>query len=345
MSLALSTCRRLLLAGMLLPFPTLAQSPAVLPLPDGGVVEVIGLRRWTVQMLQDSLARHAPGTTLQSHACAAALRYKLGFADASAVRHVRNGVVQRVVVTVREPQDSALVRYRPMPLERALGRTEWHPVSALFLDRPRAFHIALRLYTAIPGQMDLDHGTGEDSVAAAAALEFLKSRTTEDDRRAAHEALATSPYFAERIAAALILGNFADRDDTYWSLIDAMRESDGPVKQIAGDVLDAVSETAPRKVDWGPAAEGVHAMLNGTSVVTLPKLVRILSRTGVDSSHAKAFLRGGGDMLLAYVASETDMLSRSARTLLVQLRGEDLGPSPAAWRTWIEGLSFEPTSR
>ena len=342
MSLASSTCRRLVLAGMLLPLPTLAQSPSVLPLPGGGAVEVIGLRQWTLQMLQDSLARHAPGTTLQSHACAAALRYKLGFADASAVRHVRNGVVQRVVVTVREPQDSALVRYRPMPLEAGPGRAEWHPVSALFLERPRAFHIALRLYTAIPGQMDLDHGTGEDSVAAAAALEFLKARTTEDDRQAAHEALAKSPYVAERIAAALILGNFADRDDTYWALVEAMRESDGPVKQIASDVLDAVSTAAPRKVDWGPAAEGIHAMLNGTSVVTLPKLVRILSRTGVDSAYANPFLRGGGDMLIAYAASETEMLSRSARTLLVQLRGTDLGPSPEAWREWV--LSFEPTS-
>lgn len=338
MSPALSSCRRLVLACSLFALPAFAQSPALLPLPNGAVVEVIGLRRWTVQMIQDSLARYSPGTTLQSHACAAALRYKLGFADAAAVRHVRNGVVQRVVVTVREPQDSALVRYRPMALDRAAGRTEWQPVSALFLERPRAFHIALRLHTAIPGQMDVDHGTGDDSVAAATALAFLRARTSEDDRKAAREALAASPNFAERIAAALILANFADRDDTYWALLDAMRESDGPVKQIASDVLDAVSTTAPREVDWGPAADGIHAMLNGTSVVTLPRLLRILNRTGVDSAHAKPFLRGGGDMLLAYAASETDMLSRSARALLVQLRGADPGSSHAEWRAWVEGL-------
>jgi hypothetical protein len=32
-------------------------------------LEVLGLRRWTVQMLRDSLARRVPGATLESDAC------------------------------------------------------------------------------------------------------------------------------------------------------------------------------------------------------------------------------------------------------------------------------------
>ena len=64
--------------------PLRAQTRAELPLRDGRVVEVLGLRRWTLAMLQDSLARYAPGERLERHSCAAALRYRLGFADAAA---------------------------------------------------------------------------------------------------------------------------------------------------------------------------------------------------------------------------------------------------------------------
>src|SRR4051812_28278239 len=48
-------------------------------------LELIGLKRWTVPMIQDSLRRYAPTDSLMSHACAAILRQKLRFADASVV--------------------------------------------------------------------------------------------------------------------------------------------------------------------------------------------------------------------------------------------------------------------
>jgi hypothetical protein len=47
-----------------------------------GRVTVIGLRRWTVSMLGDSLHRRSPGTTLEDAACVAVLRDELHFADA-----------------------------------------------------------------------------------------------------------------------------------------------------------------------------------------------------------------------------------------------------------------------
>jgi hypothetical protein len=46
-------------------------------------IEVVGLEHWTVKMIQDSLDKYSPGDSLQSHACAAILRYKLHFADAA----------------------------------------------------------------------------------------------------------------------------------------------------------------------------------------------------------------------------------------------------------------------
>lgn len=62
----------------------LVSAQEVLRLP-GKMVEVIGLRQWTLAMLQDSLAALTPRESLTSHACAVVLRYKLGFPDAAAV--------------------------------------------------------------------------------------------------------------------------------------------------------------------------------------------------------------------------------------------------------------------
>ena len=50
--------------------PAYGQTPAVIHLPHK-TIEVVGLERWTVQMIQDSMDRYSPGDSLQSHACAA----------------------------------------------------------------------------------------------------------------------------------------------------------------------------------------------------------------------------------------------------------------------------------
>ena len=313
-----------------------SQSPAVLTLPDGRVIEVLGLRRWSLAMLQDSLSRYSPGDSLQTHSCAAVLRYTLRFADAAATTYIfRPDRPERVVVSVREPQDSARVHYRDLPRDTANARLEWQPITTVMTTRPAAFWPAVGAFTSGGRGQPARYRTPADSAAAARMLTFLRARTSAPDRLLAQDALAGSPNVLDRAAAALILANFADRDDTWWALVEAMRESDGMAKGVAATVLQAL---APRHVDWSPVTVGIHAMLDGTSLFELPTLVSVLSTTGVGPAQAAPFLRGGGDMLLAYLGSGTEMLSSSAHTLLVQLRGADLGGAPEPWRVWIAGL-------
>ena len=59
------------------------QPLARIQLDTNRVVEVIGLRWWTVEMIQDSLRKYAPGQRLDSANAATTLRYKLHFADAA----------------------------------------------------------------------------------------------------------------------------------------------------------------------------------------------------------------------------------------------------------------------
>ena len=322
-----------------------AQSPALLTRPDGVVVEVIGLRRWTIDMVQDSLARYAAGVTLDSHACAAALRYKLGFADAAATRMMERGVLKRVVVVVVEPHDSARVRYRTPGADTVVTRPHWQAATAVMKQQPRVFQRVVTIYTAAPGEVATSYGEGSDSAQVAEAVAFLRERVSEQDRLEAHDVLWRGSNHHERAIAALILANFPHRDDTYRMLVEAMRETDGPVKGVAARVLEAVSSRSRRVVDWAPASEAIHAMLDGTSLVTLPALMDVLVTTGVDSTMARPLLQDGATTLLAYVGSSTPSHAQRARALLARLHGSDLGPSVDAWRMWVSGLSDAPPHR
>lgn len=317
-----------------------AQHPAVLTLANGGTVEVLGLRRWTLAMLQDSLAKYAPSDSLQSHACAATLRYKLGFADAASTEFIfREGEPSRVVVSVREPQDSARVRYRVMPLDTVNSRALWRFVTDAIARQPAAFWPAEREYLSPrPHVSPPRFRSPTDSVAGTAIIMYLRARTTDRDRRAALDALAHAPNVYDRATAALILANFGARDDTWWALADALRESDGIVKGVAADVLQSLSERSPHPVRWRSASPGIHAMLDGTSLFELPQLIAVLTLTGTGPADARPFLRGGGEMLLAYLGSANPMLSDTSHRLLVKLRGMDLGADVKPWQAWVASL-------
>src|SRR2546426_6814928 len=121
-----------------------------------GIVEVVGLRRWTVQMIQDSAAKYAPGQDLASHACAAVLCLKLKFADASVVFYRTDTVYYRsdtalsggvLIVSVIEPQDSALVRYKPRYHDSLPVHPEWRTAVDVFENHNHAFQTAVQSAT------------------------------------------------------------------------------------------------------------------------------------------------------------------------------------------------------
>lgn len=85
----------------------------------GTRVEVLGLHRWTLGALQDSVRRRVPGQSLSDAACMVTLRDSLHFADALVEDHTYStpGEPTRryLIIKVIEPQDSARVHWRPAP--------------------------------------------------------------------------------------------------------------------------------------------------------------------------------------------------------------------------------------
>jgi len=318
---------------------TLGAQTAVIRMP-GKTVEVVGLKRWTVSMIQDSMAKYSPGDSLHSHACAAVLRYKLGFADAAATSYRGIGDGEHVVVSVVEPQDSVRARFRPAPFDSAGTRREWSDALAVHARNRRAFHAAIHLY--LPRQKSprepLPAELRADSADLAQVWRFLESHRSARDYEVARHTLLGDPNFGNRMLAAALLANFPDRDPAWWALVEAMREEDGIVKGVAASILAGLAEHSPRRVDWEPVSPAIHAMLNGTSLFMLPTLLRVLPATGAGPHSAAPFLAGGGEMLLAYVGAEQPYVREEARRFLAALSGVDHAYDANRWRRWIETL-------
>jgi hypothetical protein len=329
-----------LLAGAVtLIFASAASSQQVLVLPDR-TVEFIGLQHWSMAMVQDSLAVYSPADSIHKHTCAAALRYRLGFAEAASVAYLDGGSLY-VIVSVVEPQDSVRVRHRYLPLDTANSREEWHDAVQVIRTRPDLFHVAIDGYTpdfAVRGIQPPPH-LGPDSAQVLRVWGFLAARRSEEDFQVAMAVLTDgAPSLYDRMVAAAILANFSDRDVTSWVLADALRESDGPVKAIAGTVLAASAAREPRRVQWGPAASTIHALLNGTGLFEMRRVLEWLPRMGAGPEYSKEFLAGGGEMVLAYLAAEHEPTRELAHRFLVALRVNDCGEGADCWRDWITSL-------
>jgi hypothetical protein len=333
-----------LVSTLTLPTPGRAQSAQrvhndILETPSARL-ELIGLKRWTLAMIQDSLARYAPGDSLTSHACAAILRGKLGFADAAAQYYPPGseaGTNGYWAVPVVEPQDSARVRYRARPRDSVPDRVEWAAALAIFRQHNQVFQSAIQWPAFLLARMHPD--SVEPRLAPARPLlEFLRKHRTEADRHSALWTLAHDGNVHQRGMAAVVVAGFPEHDSTWWALADAFRDQDPMVSATASQVLSTLSQSVARTVNWAPAADDVRAVLDGTALFTQTILLDALAATRVDPALASTLLRGGGELVLAKLRSQDPRGSRAAYRFLAQVSARDFGQNAAAWENWIRSL-------
>jgi len=248
--------------------------------------------------------------------------------------------LDRIVVVVVEPQDSARVRHRIAPMDTVAPRAEWAPLIRVVSESPGPFQISLWQYRAWRGgdSTTLRSLPGTDSSAVLSVWRFLAAHQSRADKAAALRTVHADSNYRNRMAAVALLSNFTDDDRVLHALLRAQLEADGPVGAMASMVLSSFAQTSPRSVDWAPVAPELHQMLRGTALFHLTGTLRLLAATGADSSLAVPLLRDGGEMLLAFAAAESTDLRSSAHRLLVALRGKDLGHDAKAWANWVRTL-------
>jgi hypothetical protein len=317
---------------------TVVRAQTIVETPTA-TVELIGLRTWTLPMLEDSL--HAVDSTisLSSHACAAVLRSKLGFPDAAVQVYpaVLTGAERdRIVITLLEPADSQLVRYRRPNVDTLPSRAAWKGPIDLFENASGEFQ------SAIQTSVFSHHLSPADSAAmtptASRLREFLAQHRTTDDFATAVATLTDDGNYRNRVVAVLILAGFATEDSAWWMLTEALRDPDGRVSATAQQVLGWLMRHEARPVIWAPAALTLRDLLNGTDLFAHNLVMEMLARTDVARALAPELLADGGALVLAKVRAH-DPTSRSAATaFLHQLSGRDFGDDAEAWQQWVTSL-------
>jgi hypothetical protein len=304
-------------------------------------IELIGLKRWTLPMIEDSLRRYAPDDALLSHACAAVLREKLKFADASVTYYTTtiSGKLTKpyMAVTVVEPQDSGLIRYRAPFLDSLPARRAWAPILAVFEKHNLAFQDAVQRPEFLWSDSPLR--TADSALTPALPLrQFLRTHHTAKDRRLALATLATDGNSDNRVAATVLLANFSNSDSVWWGLAGALRDPAATVRGTAAQVLTALTRRARHRVNWAPATQTVRAILDGTNLFAHNGMMEVLAATQVDPVLARPLLKDGGYIVLAKLSAEGMAERQAARRFLVQIAGRDLGDAPGVWHEWLHGL-------
>lgn len=297
----------------------------------GVSVEVLGLEDWTIPRLE-ALLRADGREPLTSGACAAVLQ-ELGFPAATAVyMNGRGDSTEYITISLVEPADSARVR-RISPGEDTTGiRPEWD-LPATLAARPHLYRAAISMM----GRTFLPSMTAADSARMRRIWSFWAAHGAPADLALARTVLATDPGVLNRVVAASLLAHGPAADEVWRQLMRSVREQNDHVSTMAARSLTVLART-PRRVDWAPAADDIHAILRGTSLWNLSEVMDVLVATGADSASAASFLAGGGEAVLARLDSREEHFAGSARRFLTAMRGRDLGAAPAAWRAWVASL-------
>lgn len=338
-----------MVAGLLLAGPTRDLSAQVAYDSPRGRVEVLGLRQWTLQALQDSIQHRVPGQTLADAACMVTLRDSLHFADASVnslTYSTKPGAAEQhyLVIKVIEPREAARVLWSPAPRDSfKVLRPEYAPVILPVTDSLGRIWMArllgpLQSYGRAPSERaaalrSRPRAARDD---AERLWRFLDAHRSEADRRTAVAALRRDGPYINRVVAAAVLANFPEQDSTWWALAEALRDGNEAVRTTALTVLRGMPA---RQVDWAPAVPALRALLGGTNVGATQEVLELLGHTHVSAELARPLLHDNGGWVLTHLRAEYPGASYSAHALLVRLNnGRDLGTSDAAWASWIATL-------
>ncbi|HEX6038783.1 hypothetical protein [Longimicrobium sp.] len=294
--------------------------------PSTTVVEVLGLRTWTREMMEDSVARFQPGVSLADHACAVILRDSMGFANAAS-RTLNVGDTSWTVLPVVEPQRRAQVRFAAYTVRRP-QQAAWADVFAVLEAHPQSLG-GLQYPGVLLGDADSAFGQplpqGTD-----AARQAIRGHRTPRDWALARDALLSDSSYTNRTVAALVLSNFAERDSTYYLLADGLRAMDSGAS-AAELVLRVLRRDAPRPVDWAPASSTLTALFGGTNLFAYTDVMEALVATRVDPVLGRELARVDTILLLDHLGARNPVTPGSVQRYLAYVYGRDLGRDPAAW--------------
>ncbi len=307
-----------------------------------GPVEFVGLERWTVDMVIDSLGTQTPRPSPTQYPVA--LR-RLGFPRASVERTlapaptatVPQASTGHVLVTVVEPHRAPELSLRGGFESDREPPESWATTDDLYqLDNPIFLAaVGSRLIRGIQGVTPIGPGSLGTAERVWSALDRTRSP---EDLTAARDLLGTHRQPERRAVAASILGGFPEEESAWLDLVGALLDPSARVSAVANLALGSMIVAAPRNVEWASSVATLRTLIAGANLAGFPTVLQVLVSTEVSPSLAAALLTDNTHLVLGHLASDASPHRETAHRFLVHLSGRDLGFERDEWRGWIEGL-------
>lgn len=231
-----------------------------------GRVEVLGLRHWTLAMLQDSIRRYVPGQELHDAACMITLRDSLHFVDASVdwFQMTSPGQPTRSLLAVKviEPTQASRVQWDVHPRDEFTSLIpDYAPLILSVTDSTGAVWRG-RLLNWLQLADNAQRAAALARNAAARAdgermFAFLADHRADADRVRAMRVLARDGLWVNRMIAVGVLSEFSQHDSTWWAMVRALRDPHEGVRSavVAPAHALACSRLAARHGGSSAAAE------------------------------------------------------------------------------------------
>lgn len=274
---ALALCASFLVALAVFTLPSFAQN---IVQEDGNTIEFIGLKKWTVKQLQDSVRKHDSRGKLGF--CAATLKSNLKFCDASVIFFSKDSLI----ITVIEPQDSLLVRRNAYFAGDVRLTREWDTFQEAF--DAKVFEKGLATETRF---------NSDDSAMSAMrkfineAPSFIKFDTIafQNIRTALH----TNPVPVEQLAkvirsnwdahsrgvAALAMTKFPDNDTCLQSVLYAMNDIGASTTIVnAIEYFSTILKNRTREIALAPLYKELRPLVNGSNLFAYHDILKLIAK-------------------------------------------------------------------
>ncbi len=303
-----------------------------------GPVEFIGLQRWTAPELFDAIRALEPDRPF--HACAATMKGQLGFPDAAAFLYFSGSLSdidqssQRYTVVVGV-EDSTRVHYRSAGSETIVLPEAWLDLHAAVAEDLNTLILVAQTFHRRQFAQQFVEFMGADFETIKQGWDLISRADSIVDLHLAHEILVRDSSWSARVAATVVLGNFAQDDASWHGLVGSLTDPDGRVRAVAARMLGGLLEQEWDAVEWSAARSPLLALIGGTNPFAFELILEVLVATGVDPAFGQQLARERPELLLAFVGAEHEDTREAAIAFLVAVSGEDFGADVEAWAAWI----------
>lgn len=324
------------------------QLPAQTVRTDYGTVEFVGLRDWSLAQVRDTLKAISPETEL--HACSIVLKEELGFPEATVYNFREDDGGMYAVAAVVEPANRDRVRFRQREEFPDWRDTlnAWVPGLESFHQEGLEFQAALRSYPLLQQEgraAAIKMLNADDAEAVTAVWSFLDSQRAPSVYQQIHRTLQQDENEANRLIATALLVAFPEIDESWYHLLDALRDPEPRVRTMASTVLWSMNRHNIRRIDWAPASRTIAYLLGGTNLNSLYTVMEVLARTEISPDLAADVLPSGGGMVLPFLSARHEGVASKAHALLVQLSGRDYEYDLPQWEQWIASVARSAESK